>query len=248
MFPSAATAFQAARTCDKQVRLAISEVEDYDELVRIVRSIKNPPDWAKNRYKVMEKIVRDKFKRNRPIADKLVATKDRELVNSFLEGADSELYWGVVNGTGQNNLGKILMGVRDDIIRLNDSEKWLLDQNCETDPSLFPEVDLVVQKEDKNIDKLFLEKRNCFLFGSEAKNSFRLEHPSISKFHAGIYFSTDLEVVLVDLNSTHGTKVVRDGKSIALEALKPFALAKADVLIFGMSSRRYLVNINTEKV
>jgi len=35
-----------------------------------------------------------------------------------------------------------------------------------------------------------------------------LEHPSISKFHAAIYFS-ELEVIIVDTNSTHGTFILK---------------------------------------
>ena len=61
----------------------------------------------------MEKLVRDKFKRTRELGSKLAATHPRGLVNSFQSGGENELYWGVVEGKGQNQLGKILMSTRD---------------------------------------------------------------------------------------------------------------------------------------
>ena len=62
-------------------------------------------------------------------------------------------------------------------------------QNLEEDGQLFPEVSLVILKEGQPIDKLLLENKNYFLFGSHSKCQFKLEHPSISKFHAAIFFT-----------------------------------------------------------
>ena len=56
----------------------------------------------------MESLVRDKFKRNKAIREKLVETGTRHLVNKYAKGGDNETYWGVVNQQGLNNLGKIL--------------------------------------------------------------------------------------------------------------------------------------------
>lgn len=59
------------------------------------------------------------------------------------------------------------------------------------------------------MDDMLLLGKGSFMLGSSDQNDFKFDHASISKFHASIYFSTDMEVVLVDLNSTHGTVVVR---------------------------------------
>jgi hypothetical protein len=56
---------------------------------------------------------------------------------------------------------------------------------------------------------MLLLGKGSFLLGSADQNDFKFDHASISKFHASIYFSSDMEVLLVDLNSTHGTVVVR---------------------------------------
>ncbi len=108
LYPSVTTAYQASRTDDKRIRQSINEAETYEQLTEIVTKIKNPADWAARRYKIMESLVRDKFKRNKAIREKLVETGTRHLVNKYAKGGDNETYWGVVNQQGLNNLGKIL--------------------------------------------------------------------------------------------------------------------------------------------
>ena len=60
----------------------------------------------------------------------------------------------------------------------------------ESDKTLWPELSLIVIRDEKPIDKLFLENRNKFLFGSVKNCDFPLDHPSISKQHACIYISS----------------------------------------------------------
>ena len=70
---------------------------------------------------------------------------------------------------------------------------------------------MIVEKEGDEVDNLLLIKKNAFFLGGHELNDFRFEHGSISKSHACIYFSSDMEVILVDLNSTHGSVIVRGG-------------------------------------
>lgn len=63
-----------------------------------------------------------------------------------------------------------------------------------------------------------------FFFGSHNSNDFRLDHGSLSKFHACIYFSSNMEVILVDLNSTNGTIIRRGNLDIKLSPLFPKSL------------------------
>ena len=86
-----------------------------------------------------------------------------------------------------------------------DFSKWLQDQNLEEDKALWPEANLVVEKEGDEVDSLVLAGRNRFILGNHPSADFKLEHGSISKFHAGLYFSSDMELILVDLNPTHDT-------------------------------------------
>lgn len=57
------------------MRKSIQEAEDFETLKKIVLEIKNPVDWAQKRYKVMEVLIRDKFRRNKEIREKLKATE-----------------------------------------------------------------------------------------------------------------------------------------------------------------------------
>lgn len=53
----------------------------------------------------METLVRDKFRRNKELREKLIATENRELVSTFTDLTVSNIFWGVVDGNGQNQLG-----------------------------------------------------------------------------------------------------------------------------------------------
>ena len=44
----------------------------------------------------MEKCIRDKFRRNKLLREKLQASEDRELINTFDEMSLSNLFWGIV--------------------------------------------------------------------------------------------------------------------------------------------------------
>lgn len=113
LYPSASIAYQAARTDNPALRQALNEVETYEKFKQLAMSIPNPRDWAERKYRVMERLQRDKFKRNKEIYAKLAETHPKGLINSFKEGGEVEKYWGVVHGKGNNALGKILMGIRD---------------------------------------------------------------------------------------------------------------------------------------
>lgn len=57
---------------------------------------------------------------------------------------------------------------------------------------MWPEANMVVEKEGNEVDNLMLTDKNIFMLGSHEASDFKLEHGSISKFHASIYFSTDM--------------------------------------------------------
>ena len=68
------------------------------------------PDWNDIRVDIMRNIVNAKFTQNPDLMNKLLETNDAEL----LEGNWwKDTFWGICNGEGENNLGKILMEIRD---------------------------------------------------------------------------------------------------------------------------------------
>lgn len=67
----------------------------------------------------MEEIIHCKFMQHYDLAQKLIATG-----NAYLEEGNQwgDKFWGTVNGTGENMLGKILMKERD-ILRKSELPK-----------------------------------------------------------------------------------------------------------------------------
>ncbi|MGX1195794.1 NADAR family protein [Metabacillus sp. SLBN-84] len=90
-----------------------------NEAKRLGRRVKLRPDWEVVKQDVMLGVVRAKFTQNAKLREKLIQTGDAELIEGNTWG---DTYWGVCRGTGRNELGKILMMVRDDLKKCNDAE------------------------------------------------------------------------------------------------------------------------------
>lgn len=84
-------------------------------MYNVARTIEEPEGWVHRRLKIMEKIMRDKFRRNKDLRERLAATQNREIINVLNEKSEENLYWGIVNKQGQNQLGKILEKVRQSV-------------------------------------------------------------------------------------------------------------------------------------
>ena len=70
------------------------------------------PRWHETKLKVMEWVVKQKFTQHKILADILLATGDKVLV----EHTRFDKFWGDGgNGQGNNHLGKVLMRVRSSI-------------------------------------------------------------------------------------------------------------------------------------
>ena len=104
-------AFQAQKTLDIDERKAFAEI-DPQTAKRKGRSVQLRPDWEQVKVDIMYEICKAKFTQNPSLAQKLLDTKDEELVEGNTWG---DMIWGQVNGKGKNHLGKILMRVRDEL-------------------------------------------------------------------------------------------------------------------------------------
>lgn len=69
-------------------------------------------NWHEIKYSHMLEIVRQKFHQNPRLATYLTQTGSRELIEGNYW---NDRYWGVCDGKGENNLGKILMQVRQEL-------------------------------------------------------------------------------------------------------------------------------------
>jgi len=68
------------------------------------------PGWEEIRIGQMEEVQMAKFTQHPELKEKLIATGDAELIYNNECGDE---YWGVFQGKGENNLGKVLMRVRE---------------------------------------------------------------------------------------------------------------------------------------
>ena len=108
-YPSSENGYQAAKTLDHELREHFQEITPFQSK-KESHKLNIRENWDEIRYDIMSSLVFDKFYRNQELREKLLATGDK-----YLEETNywDDTYWGVCNGVGENNLGKILMKVRD---------------------------------------------------------------------------------------------------------------------------------------
>ena len=79
---------------------------------RAGRNVKLRPDWDQVKLSIMENLVRQKFTNNLILKKRLLDTGSQEIQEG---NAWNDTFWGVCRGQGQNNLGKIIMKIRDEL-------------------------------------------------------------------------------------------------------------------------------------
>lgn len=115
VYPTIEHAFQASKTFDKTDRERIRDADTAFKAKKIGHAVELRSDWQDVKVTIMTSLVQKKFE-NSDLRKKLLATGDTELVS----GGDT--FWGIQDGIGENNLGKILMEIRSDILRLSIEE------------------------------------------------------------------------------------------------------------------------------
>lgn len=99
------------------VREYISTIKNPAEVKRFGRKLTLRKDWNDIKIKVMEYGVRQKFNKNEALKELLMQTGSEELIEGNYW---HDVFWGVCScskcNKGENNLGKILMKVRDELI------------------------------------------------------------------------------------------------------------------------------------
>ncbi len=105
-------------------REMLSKIPKAADVKRIGRSLKIRKDWDVIKLSIMEWGVREKFK-DEKLSEMLLSTIGEEIVEGNFW---NDTFWGVCNGKGQNNLGKILMMIREEIIEGRSSPSDKLSQ------------------------------------------------------------------------------------------------------------------------
>lgn len=112
LYSSVEVAFQAAKTNDPELREKIRTAKSFYEARKIGKNLTLSEDWDSRRLFVMKDLVEQKFTKSLPLKLKLLLTTGDMLVQG-----NSDTFWGENKwGEGENNLGKILMDVRNSLL------------------------------------------------------------------------------------------------------------------------------------
>lgn len=105
-------AFQEAKTHDPEWKRIIRESRTPGDAKRMGRRAPMRDDWEDVKVEIMTELVRQKFRQNSDLAQKLLATGSR----SIQEDSPWDDFWGTgKTGKGQNHMGKILKAVRREL-------------------------------------------------------------------------------------------------------------------------------------
>lgn len=107
-YPTVEHGYQAAKTLNLRERAMVAAARSPSAAKNMGAMITLRKDWEGVKLDVMRSLLRAKFKQI-GVRAMLLATGDEELIESNTWG---DTYWGVCRGTGDNNLGKLLMEVR----------------------------------------------------------------------------------------------------------------------------------------
>lgn len=105
-------AYQAQKTINDEEYDAIWKAKTPRKARDLGQLVTLRPNWGLIKNWVMKECVLAKFTQHPHLQEQLLVTGDEELI----EDSPIDWYWGCGDdGTGQNNLGKILMEVRKEI-------------------------------------------------------------------------------------------------------------------------------------
>ncbi len=134
LYPTAEHAYQAAKVESIEIKTSIknchtpAQAKDFFEKNRI----QPDPGWTiEKKLVVMEEILTIKFGGKDPFLTRaLLATGDAELIEG---NTWNDTFWGVCNHSGENNLGRLLMKVRDELNRQKQQILLLLTSSQQND-------------------------------------------------------------------------------------------------------------------
>jgi len=110
-YPSTENAYQASKTLIYAERQPFTSMTA-GQAKRAGRKVTMRDDWDNVKLDVMENLNRQKYL-TEPLKSMLIKTGDVEIQEGNTWG---DTFWGICNGVGQNNLGKIIMKIRKEIV------------------------------------------------------------------------------------------------------------------------------------
>lgn len=113
LYPSVENAYQAAKCWDTSDRIRFCSITAV-QAKRLGKIVPIRDDWEEVKLFIMESLVKIKFSNNPSLKKLLIDTGHTYLAEENYWG---DTYWGTCKGIGENRLGRILMTVRNELIR-----------------------------------------------------------------------------------------------------------------------------------
>jgi ribA/ribD-fused uncharacterized protein len=113
-YPTVEHFYQAMKTTNLEEQAAVLAAKTPAEAKKIGKTVTLRTNWKKLKIEIMEVGLRAKFQQNPELKKKLIDTGDVDLIEGNTWG---DTFWGQVDGKGENNLGKLLMKIRDELMK-----------------------------------------------------------------------------------------------------------------------------------
>ena len=110
IYPTVEHAFQAAKTSDNEIKAQIARMKSPGQARKRGHQLILPPDWDEVKVDIMYDLLKQKFSTYPDLMELLHSTGKIELIAG---NSKDETFWGVCNGKGSNELGKLLMRLRE---------------------------------------------------------------------------------------------------------------------------------------
>ena len=111
-FRSVEAGYVAAKTTDLDVRKYVQSLDSSGKCKAFGKIMTLRSDWKEIRLSIMENLLRQKFSQGTDLAEKLLETYPKELIEG---NTWNDTFWGVCNNVGKNHLGKLLMKIRREL-------------------------------------------------------------------------------------------------------------------------------------
>ncbi len=113
--PTVEHLYQAAKMTNEKDRNTILAAGSPGAAKRLAKDLPIRHDWSSIKLTIMEQLLIGKFTKE-PFKSLLLSTSGVYLEETNEWG---DTFWGVCNGVGENNLGILLMRIRDTFLSLN---------------------------------------------------------------------------------------------------------------------------------
>lgn len=212
----------------KVAGMAIEEIEDAIEKGKV------NPNWSQNCDGWLECALRDKYKRNTDLRERLSRTGERRITytsrHSLLKG-----------DTSIKLITKLTQVIREDIQNRIDHINWLR-MCCDMCDQTFS-LDVVESSSDDE-QSYRLRDKSCYTIGRLELCDIRPLNTSISRVHAAVFFNKRGEACLVNFNIASGLEL--EGTKVPHH--KPQRIGHDTSFKMGTSRKVYTVHLEEDLV